>query len=285
MTLITSDYTTLGGNQPLNHARILWDFKSGAATGDGTGAALAANDYTAQRWDSEGAGAWVFEFDENQEVDTFVIAAHNLSGTLVSIETSSVTDELLTTEAGENLQTEAEEDIIAENVESPFSALTSFTPADNSPIFIMINDDLGADLVLKSYRITVSRDAQIGIIRAGKSLQMQRSIYSGHNVALWNRVTEGQQAFSETGQWLGRTQKRLAYANSYEWEHITAPWYRNNFEPFAQTLPLKPFAIAGNPEAMPQDVAWGWAQGDVQPQNMGVRNFVTMGIQVTGYAG
>ena len=284
MALIISDYT-VGDNEPLNHARILWDFKAGTASGDGTGAALAANDYTAQRWDSEGAGSWVFEFDENQDVDTFVIAAHNLSGTLVSIETSSATDELLTTEAGENLQTEAEEDIMTESLESPFSALTSFTPADNSPIFVMANTTGGAAFDVRRYEVSVDGEAQIGIIRAGKALQMQRSIYSGHNVSLWNRVTEGQQAFSETGQWLGRTQKRLAYANSYEWEHITAPWYRDNFEPFAQTLPLKPFAIAGNPEAMPQDVAWGWAQGDVQPQNMGVRNFVTMGIQVTGFAG
>ena len=260
MTLITSDYTTLGGNQPLNHARILWDFKAGAATGDGTGAALAANDFTAQRWDSEGAGAWVFEFDENQEVDTFVIAAHNLAGIEVTIGTSDATTGGFTTKA-------------------------TFTPADNSPIFVMANTTSGAALNVRRYRVSVGGAAQIGIIRAGKALQMQRSIYSGHNVALWNRVTEGQQAFSETGQWLGRTQKRLAYANSYEWEHITAPWYRDNFEPFAQTLPLKPFAIAGNPEAMPQDVAWGWAQRDVQPQNMGVRNFVTMGIQVTGYAG
>ena len=259
MTLVTSDYT-VGDNEPLNHARILWDFKSGTASGDGTGAALAANDYTAQRWDSEGAGSWVFEFDANQDVDTFVIAAHNLAGIAVTIGTSTATTGGFTTRA-------------------------SFTPSDNSPIFVMANTGAGAAFDVRRYQVSVASEAQIGIIRAGEALQMQRSIYSGHNVALWNRVTEGQQAFSETGQWLGRTQKRLAYANSYEWEHITATWYRDNFEPFAQTLPLKPFAIAGNPKAMPQDVAWGWAQGDVQPQNMGVRNFVTMGMQVTGFAG
>ena len=260
MTLIISGYTTLGGNQPLNHARILWDFKAGAATGDGTGAALAANDYTAQRWDSEGAGAWVFEFDANQDVDTFVIAAHNLSGIAVTIGTSTATTGGFTTRA-------------------------TFTPADNSPIFVMANTAGGAAFDVRRYQVSVGAAAQIGIIRAGKALQMQRALYGGHNVALWNRVTEGQQAFSETGQWLGRTKKRLAYSNSYEWEHVTATWYRDNFEPFAQTLPLKPFAIAGNPSKMPQDVAWAWAQGDVQPQNMGLRNFVTFGMQVTGYGG
>lgn len=259
MTLITSGYHDFA-NEPLRHARILWDFKPGSASGDGTGAALAANDYTAQRWDSAGAGAWTFEFDANQDVDTFVIAAHNLAGVAVTIATSSATTGGFTTRA-------------------------TFTPADNSPIFVMANTVGGAAFDVRRYQVSVGGAAKVGIIRAGKALQMQRGIYGGHNVALWNRVTEGQQSFSETGQWLGRTMKRLAYANSYEWQHITAPWYRDNFEPFAQTLPLKPFAIAGNPEAMPQDVAWGWARGDVSPSNMGVRNFVTMGIDVTGYAG
>ena len=260
MTLITSEYT-VGDNQPLHHARILWDFKPGAVSGSGVNAELAANDYTAQRWDSEGAGAWTFNFGEIREVDTFFIAAHNLAGTSVEFRTT-------TSDSG-----------------GGFTLRAQVTPVDNSPIFVMANTGAGAAFDVRRYRIIVGSRAQIGIIRAGKALQMQRALYGGHNVALWNRVTEGQQAFSETGQWLGRTKKRLAYSNSYEWEHVTAPWYRDNFEPFAQTLPLKPFAIAGNPSKMPQDVAWAWAQGDVQPQNMGLRNFVTFGMQVTGYGG
>ena len=259
MTLITTEYT-VGNNEPLNHARILWDFKPGEASGDGIGPDLAANDFTAQRWDSEGAGEWVFEFDENQDVDTFFIAGHNLTGTQVIIATSSTTG-------------------------GGFTNRATFTPTDNTPIFVMANTGTGQPFDVRRYRVTVDAQAVISIIRAGEALQMQRSFYGGHNPALWNRVTEGQQSFSETGQWQGRTQKRLAYSNSYEWEHITATWYKDNFEPFAQTVPLKPFAIAGNPLSMPYDVAWGWASGDVSPQNMGIRNFVTVGMQVTGFAG
>lgn len=260
MTLITSGYSQGLYNEPLRHARILWDFKAGAATGDGSGAALAANDYTAQRWDSEGAGEWVFEFDENQPVDTFVIAAHNLAGTEVEISTSSTTG-------------------------GGFTARATFTPADNTPIFVMANTGTGQPFDVRRYRVEVDAAAVIGIIRAGKALQMQRGLYEGHRPALWNRVTEGQQSFSETGQWLGRTQKRLAYATSYQWEQVTTPWYEANFEPFARTLPLKPFAIAGNPANMPHDVAWAWAQGDVQPENMGMKNFVSFGMEVVGFGG
>jgi hypothetical protein len=259
MTLITSGYT-VGSNQPLNHARILYDFKPGTATGDGTGAELAANDYTAQRWETTGAGAWTFEFDANTPVDTFFIAGHNLAGKAITVGTSSATSGGFTTRA-------------------------TLTPTDNTPIFIMANTGTGLDFDVRRYQVSVHSASAVAIIRAAKALQMQQPFYGGHNPALWNRVTEGQQAFSETGQWLGRTQKRLAYATNYEWTHIKAAWYRDNFEPFAQTLPLKPFAIAGNPQAMPYDVAWAWARGDVQPQNMGIRDFVTMGMQVSGYAG
>jgi hypothetical protein len=259
MTLITSGYT-VGNNEPLNHARILYDFKPAGVGGSGTNPEFAYNDYTAQRWDTGGSATFIALFASAFPVDTFVIAAHNLAGIPVTITTSSTT-------GGTQIQR------------------ASFTPVDNTPIFVMANSATGLPFSVRRFEVNVASQAAVGIIRAGLALQLQQPLYGGHNPALWNRVTEGQQAFSETGQWLGRTQKRLAYATNYEWTHIKAAWYRDNFEPFAQTLPLKPFAIAGNPQAMPYDVAWAWAQGDVQPQNMGIRDFVTMGMQVTGYGG
>jgi hypothetical protein len=243
-------------NQPLNHARILWDFAPGMASG-GIGAPLAANDFTAQRWTGT---QWTYEFDANQLVDTFFIAAHNLAGKQVTISVSVDTT-------------------------SGFAPVAVFTPADNSPVFVMANRNTGEPFDIRRYRLDIPSGAVIGIIRAGQALQMQQPLYGGHRVALFNRVSEGQQSFSETGQWLGRTLKRLAYSTSYTWEHIPVTWYRDNFEPFAKTLPLKPFAIAGNPAKMPQDVAWAWVNNDVSPENMGVRNFVTMSLEVVGYGG
>lgn len=259
MTLITSAYT-VGGNEPLNHARILWDFKPGTVIAGGQSSEFAANDYTAQRWAFGSASSWVFQFNANQPVDTFVIAAHNLAGKTVTVSTSSATS-------------------------GAFTARASIVPPDNTPIFIMVNESDGSPISVRRYRVSVGAGAAIGIIRAGLSLQMQRSLYGGHREALFNRVTEGQQSFSETGQWLGRTRKRLAYSTSYTWEHITRAWYRDNFEPFAQTLPLKPFAIAGNPESLPRDVAWAWAQSDVAPETMGMRDYITVSLPITGYGG
>jgi hypothetical protein len=114
---------------------------------------------------------------------------------------------------------------------------------------------------------------------------MSMPIYGGHKPITLNRVTEAQQQFSETGQWLGRIAKRQAITSTYSWDYLDAAWYDINFEPFAKTLPLYPFGIAGNPSAIASDVGWVWTSQDVQPSNMGVKAYRAVSIDVTGYAG
>jgi hypothetical protein len=257
MTINTSGYT-VASNLPLNHARILWNMIEGTVTGDGNNPQLAANDLTAQRWTVD-AGSWVLETAADAQVDCVFIAAHNLAGKAVTIGTSAATSGSFTTRA-------------------------SFTPPDNTTICALFNTGTGVPHTIRRIQVTVAgSNNAVGIIRAGVALQMQRAMYGGHGVANWSRVTEGQQQFSETGQWLGRMEKRIALEASYSWEHLTAPWYRDNFEPFARTLPLRPFGIAGNPSAMPDDVVWGWTSQDLRPSNMGVRNYVQVSMSVTGY--
>ncbi len=257
MTINTTGYT-VGSNFPLNHARILWNMLSGTVTGDGTGAALAANDFTAQRW-TVNAGSWVLETAADAQVDCVFIAAHNLAGKLVTIGTSAATS-------------------------GGFTTRTSFTPPDNTTICALFNTAGGLPHTIRRIQVTVGgTNNAVGIIRAGVALQMQQPFYAGHGVANWSRITEGQQQFSETGQWLGRTEKRIALEASYSWAHLEASWYRTNFEPFARTLPLKPFGIAGNPSKMPDDVAWCWTSADPRPTNMGIRDLVQVGMTVTGY--
>jgi hypothetical protein len=121
------------------------------------------------------------------------------------------------------------------------------------------------------------------IIKAGKALQMTIPIYGGHNPLNLNRVTEAQQQFSETGQWLGRIIKRRAVVSTYEWDYLTPSWYAEYFEPFAQTLPLQPFCIAGNPSKITSDVGFVWTDSDARPTNMGVQAFMSVSLGVTGY--
>lgn len=261
MTINTAGFT-LGSNQPLNHARILYAPLTGTVTGDGTNLDYALNDYTAQRWLLDpGSNEWTLVTAADAGIDCVFIAAHNLSGKTVTISTSATVGGAHTTRA-------------------------TITPTDNSTICALFNTaSTGVAYTIREVRVTVNdgTDIAIGIIRAGVALQMPIALYGGHRPLNLNRITEAQQQFSETGQWLGRIIKRRAVATSYDWEYLSTSWYDTNFEPFAQTLPLQPFCIAGNPSKITTDVGFVWTAADVEPVNMGVNAYRSVSLSVTGY--
>lgn len=259
MTISTASYT-VGSNQPLNHARILYAPLSGTITGDGTNPSYAANDYTSQRWVLiPGANAWTLVTAADADIDCVFIAAHNLSGKTVTISTAATVGGTHTDRA-------------------------TASPTDNTTIAILFNNT-GAAYTIREVKVTVNEgtDVAIGIIRAGLALQMPIPIYGGHRPLNLNRVTEAQQQFSETGQWLGRIIKRRAVTSAYEWEYLPPSWYDTYFEPFAQTLPLQPFCIAGNPSKITSDVGFVWTDRDVEPVQMGIQAFRSVSLNVTGY--
>lgn len=259
MTISTANYT-VGTNQPLNHARILYAPISGTVSGDGTNPAYAANDYTSQRWVlSPGLQSWKLTASGLVPIDCVFIAAHNLAGHTVTIGTAAV-------------------------VGDPPVTRASISPSDNTAICVLFNN-AGAAYSIRELTLTVNdgSDVAVGIIRAGAALQMPIPIYGGHRPLNLNRITEAQQQFSETGQWLGRIIKRRAVSTVYEWEYLKASWYDASFEPFAQTLPLTPFCIAGNPSKIASDVGFVWTDRDVEPANMGVKTYRSVSLPVTGY--
>lgn len=259
MTISTASYT-VGSNQPLNHARILYAPLSGTITGDGTNPSYAANDYTSQRWALiPGSNAWTLVTAADANIDCVFIAAHNLSGKTVTIST-------------------------ADTVGGTHTDRATASPTDNTTIAILFNN-AGTAYPIREVKVTVNEgtDVAIGIIRAGLALQMPIPIYGGHRPLNLNRVTEAQQQFSETGQWLGRIIKRRAVTSAYEWEYLTPSWYDTYFEPFAQTLPLQPFCIAGNPSKITSDVGFVWTDRDVEPVQMGIQAFRSVSLNVTGY--
>lgn len=264
MTLSTSGYT-VGSNQPLNHARILWNPVRGVVTADGTGGALAANDYTNQRWKCGALAAnWTDVLAANGNIDTVFIAAHNLgsTGSTVLVQTAATLGGAFTTRA-------------------------TVVPTDNSAIAVMINN-AGAPYSVREYRIRVegaSPDAEIGIIRAGVALQMQRPVFGGVLPIGLNRIVETRHSISETGQWLGRTIQRQARRTAMEWMHLEAAWYRSTFEPFSLALPQTPFGLIQNPLRMPESVAWAWTDQTPEPANMGIRDLMQVSLNITGYEG
>lgn len=262
MTLSTSGYT-VGSNRPLNHARILWQPLTGTITGGGSNPAFAANDYTNQRW-TPGAlpATWTLETAADAQVDTLFIAAHNLgtTGTTVTVDTSATTGGAFTTRA-------------------------TIPPDDNSTIAVMFNTAGGAPHTIRRIRLSLSGASsavQIGIIRAGVALQMERPVFGGIQPIGLSRMVESRASQSETGQWLGRTIQRQASMTEMPWEHLSSAWYRANFAPFALALPQTPFGLIQNPLRMPESIAWCWTDQAPVPENMGVVDFMRVTLPITG---
>ena len=260
MTLSTTGYT-VGSNRPLNYARILWQPLSGTITATGTDGALAANDYTFQKWSLGTLPAtWTLETAADASVDTVFIAAHNLSGQTVTVETSATTG-------------------------GAFTLRATVNPTDNSAIAVMFNTGAGAPHTIRRVRVSVSGSGtglKVGIIRAGVSLQMEQPVFSGLNPIGLTRAVETRQAISETGQWLGRTVQRQALRTSMEWSHLTSAWYRANFALFALALPQTPFGFIQNALRMPESVAWCWTDEVPAPSNMGILDFMSVSLGMTG---
>lgn len=262
MTLSTAGYT-VGANRPLTCARILWSPIQGAITADGTGGDLAANDFTNQRWQCGSLPAnWTLDTAANASVDTIFIAAHNLAGRTVAIQTASTAGGAFTTRA-------------------------TVVVADSSAIAVMINN-AGVPYVVRRIRVVVSgtgTDAQIGIIRAGVALQMQRPVYGGVKPIRLNRKVETRHQVTETGQWVGRTFQRVSMESAVDWPYLTASWYLSTFDPFAQQLPRIPFGLIQNPLRMPESVAWCWTDDVPEPEYMGVLDYMQVSLKFTGFAG
>lgn len=261
MTLHLSGYT-VGSNQPLNHARILWQPIAGTVTAGGTNGALAANDFTFQRWDTGTLPSnWTLVAAANVNVDTVFIAGHNLGtvGATVEVQTAATLGGAFTTRA-------------------------TIVPTDDSAIAVMINN-AGTAYSIRELRIRVtgSTAAQIGIIRAGVALQMTQPVFGGVNPIGLSRLVETRHAMSETGQWLGRTVQRQALRTTMDWTHLTSAWYRASFHPFALTLPQKPFGLIQNALRMPESVAWCWTDESPAPSNMGVAAFMQVSLSITGF--
>lgn len=258
--MIDSTAYTVSTNQPLNHARILYAPLTGTITGDGTNPGYAANDYTSQRWlMGPGSQSWLLTTAADAAVDCLFIAAHNLSGHSFDLQTAAV-------------------------VGGPYTTRRTVTVTDNTTICVLFNN-AGVPYTVREVKLVFAdgTDLAIGIIRAGVALQMPIPLFGGHKPLNLNRVTEAQQQFSETGQWLGRIIRRRAVASSYQWDYLSASWYDTYFEPFAQTLPLNPFFIAGNPSRITTDVGFVWTDRDIEVANMGVKDYRSVSLPVTGY--
>lgn len=143
---------------------------------------------------------------------------------------------------------------------------------------------LFAPVTARYWRLTLLGIPDIAVVYIGKSLAMQRRIYQGHTPITLSRITETTQNTSETGQYLGRSIIRKGLQTSCEYQHLTADWYRANFDPFVEAARETPFFYAWRPVQYPNELGFVWTTGDIRPSNTGPRNFMSVSFRVTGIA-
>lgn len=150
----------------------------------------------------------------------------------------------------------------------------------------------GADMALfeetsaRYWRVEVTGDnISISAFKIGKALAMSRPIYGGHSPITLNQTVATRPNMSETGQYLGSSVKRKGFTSSYDWQNLKARWYRDNFDPFVNSYPqANPFFMAWRPLTFPSEVAYCLATGNISPSNMGVKDFMSVSMNVEGFA-
>lgn len=134
-------------------------------------------------------------------------------------------------------------------------------------------------------RLLVNADqpASVGKIAVGKVLTMLRPFYSGHSPIMLSRQTDRKPSVSESGEWLGMTVTRQGRSGGAQWQHLPANWYRQNFDPFVAHAKRHPFFFAWNGLKFP-DCVYAYLEGDVVPSNMGIRDLMSVSINMIAYS-
>ena len=152
--------------------------------------------------------------------------------------------------------------------------------ADNGAKMILFDEIEVAEIALV---FSVAVGLELGVIYAGKSLEMQRSIYGGNSPIDLNAKTEYQSTMSDSGQFLGRSIVRQGVKTSFSWQHLTDDWVRNTFMPFVNSAKTTPFFMVWKPELYDQAV-FGYTTDDVKLSNMGGgHKLMTASFNMTGH--
>lgn len=218
--------------------------------------ALVPNTY--ERWrPPSGAVTVKFQMTTAAEIDFIGIAAHNLRGESFVLST-------------------------AETVGGATTDVEGFSPLDNSAIMANFEPRTVQEII---FTATLSAPNEIGIVYAGKALEMQRNIYGSHSPINLSQKTTFQSSQTETGQFLSRNIIRKGLASNFSWRLLDPDWYRENFQPFVESARTLPFFIKWRPDLYSNEVAFTHTKGDITPQNMGGgHNKMSVSMNILGHA-
>lgn len=258
--LFAPGYSLPSTDYPLTHARVghanNW-LSGGTASASSTATDYYANgplnSLTYELWKpSSLAATWEYNHGSSAAADYCAIAAHTMGTNGNTLEVQYYNGSTWV-------------DLIAA------TAITS-----DAPIFVIF-----ASQTRQRWRIRITNGTAptIGVVKFGVALQMQRPLYGGHAPISMARQTMLRSNYSETGQYLGRSKKRMFYSTTYEWQHLSAEWVETNWPSLQDAIEEEPFFIAWRP-GQKQDVGFCQTDGVPIPQNMGIRDLMAVSVNV-----
>lgn len=204
---------------------------------------------------------WAIDFGETVAIDYVGIAAHELGtkGCTAKVQYS------------------------VDNAEWQ-DASDEATPADDSPMLLLFSPQAARYWRLYLAQAASPTDApEVGVIYMGRILTMQRSIYGGHMPITLSRETVLHQSLSRGGNFLGQGFRRSGLVSQASFRHLTAAWYRENFDPFVLAARRYPYFFAWRPGTFADELAYAWTDEDIRPSNMGLRDFMTVSWPMRGF--
>jgi len=244
---------------PTSHARIAhsgnWHtVETIAASSTETGYFADAPDTTLtyERWKPSSLPAtWEATFPASRTIDYCCIAAHTMGTN------------------GNSLSVEYYNGAWVELI--PATAI-----ADDSDIFAIFPQQVEGKVRIS---ITGGTAPEIGVVKFGEALQMERPLYGGHSPIIFGRRTVLKTNESETGEYLGVSKMRTTLESSFSWQNLTAAWVRENWGVLQRAIESEPFFIAWRPGAY-SEVAFGRATGPAIPTNIGRRDLMSVELSM-----
>ena len=251
---------------PLNHARILYaNLLNGSgvtATGGSQNPeyALIPNTFQAWSFTSSTAGTITITLPSSQNIDTICIGAHNLKGETIQVQYDA-------------------------NLTDPF---TTFAPSKTVTTNDAIMFHIATAVSARRVRITVSGNGglnhKVGFISAGVALQMPRPFFSGHNPMNQNKKHRYFDAYTESGNMVGRAKRSVMLEGDFQWNNIPDVWYRTYMPAFIESATRLPYFIAWNLLQYEDDCAMAFTDEDISAPYSGTRDLRSISFSARGIA-
>ena len=249
-------------DEPLDNARILHNRNtiSGtiSATAEAGFAASAADDWTTyEKWQpfasGSGNASWFLTGADATEIDCVCIGAHNLTGGNVTVGYYSG---------------------------GSWVGLASASPADNSPLMFIFEPVTTTGVFVTIEGVDTPA---VGVIKAGKAMQMGEPITGSPQPLKYNRSTTYQANTSTKGEWLGRTIQRSSLAADFSWDYLDEDWVSANWPDAQAAFEEAPFFVAWFPSAV-DEVGLVYTTGPASCSYMGSGSSMQASISVVGHA-